>query len=232
MERKRRAAEPEPEPTPVATGRATIIDVGAPLQSDIQARAWLGAAGEDELRDAIAVLNRGLHAFRLVTANPHVHEVAREQALVARLGYGAGEQVADGQWREANELVLRTRRQRRVTSIAPQARLAAVLNGREQALACQELTLRARFDIDHGREREAAMQVLVALDTALAELPRDAVAGALADRLEELRGQREPIAKAAQRALAGPLDDSSREAVEHTLKRLESALRARAVELA
>jgi hypothetical protein len=216
----------------VATGRATIIDVGAPFETAAEARAWLRAAGEEELQSAVAVLNRGLHAFRVVTADPHVHEVAREQALVARLGYGAGEQVADGHWSEANELLLVKRRQRRVVSLAPQAHMAAVLSGREQALACQELTLRARYDLDHGRSREAAMQVLVALDTALAELARDEAAATLAERLEELRGQRDAIARAAQRALAGPLDDASREAVEHTLRRVEAALRARAVTLA
>ena len=57
--------------------------------------------------------------------------------------------------------------------LRPQARLAAVLNGRERPLACEELTLRARLDLDHGREREAALQVLVALDAALAELAAD-----------------------------------------------------------
>ena len=54
----------------------------------------------------------------------------------------------------------------------PQARLAAVLGARERPLACEELALRARLDLDHGREREAALQLLVALDAALAELAR------------------------------------------------------------
>jgi hypothetical protein len=110
--------------------------------------------------------------------------------------------------------------------------LAAVLGGRERALACQELTLRGRLDLDHGRDREAALQVLVALDAALAELPSDPAAAALADRLAELRGQRDAMAQAAQAALAGPLDESSREVIAFTLGRIEAALRARAVALA
>jgi hypothetical protein len=228
--RKRSNAEPEPEPVPVATGRATVIDVGEAFTDEAEALAWLERAGEDELSEDLAVLNRALHAFRLVTADPYVNAVTRSQALVARIGYGAGEEVADGQWTSARELALAAGRRRRAAVLGPQARLAAVLNGRDHALACEELALRARLDLDHGREREAALQVLVALDAALAELAVDpGSARALADRLVELRGQRDAIAIAAQAALAGALPAADCEAVEFTLGRIEAALRARAV---
>jgi hypothetical protein len=215
---------------PVATGRATIIDVGTPFSSSTEAQAWLDRAGEDELAADLAVLNRALHAFRLATADPHVNAVGRRQALVARVGYGAGEQVAEGLWTSARELAPESPRRRRSAVLGTQARLAAVLNGRERVLACEELTLRARLDLDHGRDREAALQVLVALDAALAELaaepggPQD-----LPQRLAELRDRRDPVAVAAQAALAGPLSADQREAVEFTVKRIEAALRARAV---
>jgi hypothetical protein len=213
----------------VATSRATIIDVGDPFATADDARAWLKRAGEDDFGEALAVLNRALHAFRIVTADPYLREVAREQALVARIGYGAGEQVADGLWTDAQELLATSGRQRRAVVLQPQARLAAVLNGRERALVCQELTLRARLDLDHGRAREAALQVLVALDAALAELATDPHVSELADRITELRGRREVTALAAQAALGGPLDEASYEAVSVTLRRIEAALRARAV---
>ena len=229
--RKRREAAPEPDPTPVATARATVIDVGAPLEALDQARAWLTGAGEDYLAGGLAVLNRALHAFRLVTANPFVNAIAREQALVARVGYGAGEQVADGLWADALELELAAPRQRRIRALHPQARLAAVLGGRERALAAQELTLRARLDLDAGREREAALQLLVALDAALAELAVDATAPALAERLAELGDFRDALARAAQTALAGPLGPADLETVSATLGRVEAALRARLAEL-
>ena len=58
-----------------------------------------------ELDQGIEVLNRALHAFRLVTADPYLHAVTRRQAIVARVGFGAGEQVADGLWTDARELV-------------------------------------------------------------------------------------------------------------------------------
>jgi hypothetical protein len=213
----------------VTTGRATIVDVGEPLKSAAQAAAWLGQAGEEHLAGDIAVLNRVLHSYRLVTADAYVNPVSRAQLLVARVGYGAGEQVADGLWSEARELTASRSRQRRAKLLEPQARLAAVLSGRERTLVCEELALRARLDLDQERDREAALQVLVALDAALAELPVDHAAAVLEPRLAELREHREAVVGAAQHALAGSLQDPEREAVAFTLGRIEAALRARAV---
>jgi hypothetical protein len=214
---------------PVTTGRATIIDVGDPLRSPVDARSWLAQADEDELAADLAVLNRALHAFRLVIADPYLNTISRQQALVARIGFGAGEQVADGLWTDARELLATGGRQRRVKLLHPQARLAAVLSGRERALACEELALRARLDLDHGRDREAALQVLVALDAALAELATDPSRAVLQERLSELRDQRDRVAPAGQAALAGSLSAGDREVVAFTLGRIEAALRARAV---
>ncbi len=225
--RRERDAAAEPEPTAVATGRATVIDVGAPL-AESQARTWLAGAGEQELETGLAVLNRALHSFRVITADPYLHPVGRLQALVARIGFGAGEEVAEGRWTAAKELHLPAGRQKRARILAPQARLAARLGARETTLACEELTLRARADVDQGRPREAALQLLVALDAALAELGADSLAGELAERLAELRGQREPVAAAAQAALSGPLSTENETAVQFALGRVEAALRARA----
>jgi hypothetical protein len=99
-------------------------------------------------------------------------------------------------------------------------------------LLSEELALRARLDLDQGHDREAAMQLLVALDAALAELQVDPAAEELAERLDELRGQQEATARAAQAALAGALPPADREAVAFTLGRVEAALRARALEAA
>jgi hypothetical protein len=161
-------------------------------------------------------------------ADPYLHPVGRGQALVARVGFGAGEQVADGLWTDARELVAVEGRQRRSKVLQPQARLAGVLTGREHPLVCEELTLRARLDLDYGREREAALQLLVALDAALAELPGDPTAGVLQRRIDELAGRRAGVVEAAQAALAGPLSEADRETVSFTLGRIEAALRARA----
>lgn len=213
----------------MSTGRATIITVAQPFQDVAAAARWIAAAGEDEFQEDLAVLNRALHAFRLAIADPYLYPVGRHQALVARIGYGAGDQVAEGRWTEARELAPAERRQRRTKILQPQARLAALLSGREQALACEELALRARLDLDHGRDREAALQVLVALDAAIAELAVDPSTAALSERLEELRELRDPIAVAGQAALEGPLGDHDLGEVCLAVERIEAALRARAV---
>ena len=205
-----------------------MIEVANPLEDAAAARAWLAAAGETELEAGLEILNRALHAYRLVMADPHLHSVGRSQALVARLGFGAGEQVSDGLWTEARELLASSGRQRRAKVLQPQARLAGVLTGRERSLVCEELVLRSRLDLEHSREREAALQLLVALDAALAELPGDPVGPVLTKRIEQLTEQRAAVVAAAQTALAGPLSDTDREAVSFTLGRIEAALRARA----
>jgi hypothetical protein len=210
----------------VTTSRGTIIDVAAPLP-EREAAAWLAAAGEPELEVHLTVLNRALHAFRLAAGDPYQTSVGRHQVLVARVGYGRGEEVADGLWSEARELILPVRRQRRSRVLAPQARLAALLGGREQILAGEELALRARLDLDHGRGREAALQILIALDATIAELAADARADTLHSRLEELRELRDPVDHAAQAALAGPLADQDLETVTFALDRIQAALRAR-----
>jgi hypothetical protein len=228
--RRTRPAAPQPDPVPVTTGRATVIEAGDPLESAAAAGTWLEHAGEPELERGMDVLNRALHAFRLVTADPYVHPVSRGHLLIARLGYGVGEQVAEGLWTDAREVIPRQKRLRRAQVLHPQSRLAAVLGGRERALACEELTLRARTDLDHGRQREAALQLLVALDAALAELPGEPTATALGARLDELQAQRDPVAQAAQAALEGELSEGNEKTVEFALGRIEAALRARAVE--
>jgi len=216
----------------VATTRATVVEVGDPLRSPEEAAAWLAGAGEAELAAGLGVLNRALHAHRLALADPHVHGIGRRDALVARLGYGAGEEVADGLWTDARELIdagSGRRRSRRIP--AAQARLAALLTGRQLPLACEELALRARLDLDEGREREAALQVLVALDAALAELPADPAAPTLVDRLSELADLHDGVAAAAAAALAGRLDAAGQQATAFALGRIEAALRARAAAL-
>lgn len=227
--RRSSKAQPEPEPSLVETTKATIVDVGEPLADLDSATAWLKGAGEAELAAGLTVLNRALHAHRLAASDPRAHGVARSDALVARLGYGVGEQVADGQWTDARELLDPGPRRRRTRIPAAQARLAALLTGRQRALACEELTLRARLDLDEGRDRAGALQVLIALDAAVAELGADSAAAALGQRLAELEELRAGVAAAAESSLrAGTPDPAARETVAFALGRIEAALRARA----
>ena len=225
--RRAKSADPDPDPTSVATARVTLIRVEA--LDEAQAAAWLSAAdGEAEATRAVAVLNRVLHLQRVAAADHATREVSRAQALVVRIGYGEGEQVADGRWARARELPgLRSGRGRREAALRPQERLAALLGARDAALACEELALRARSDVDAGRRREAALQLRVALQAALAELPPWSERGDLAARLTELRELVPGADAAAEAALTGGIDDDAFAATERALERLEAALRAR-----
>jgi hypothetical protein len=213
----------------VSTGRATVISVASPLADPPAARRWLADAGEDELAADLGVLNRVLHAFGLITSDPHLAEVGRGHLLVARVGYGAGEEVAHGRWSEARELRAPRPSQRRAKVLEPQARLAAVIGGRDRMLACETLALRAQADLYAGRSREATLQLWVALDATLAELGADPAAHLLAERLAELSAQRDAVADAAQAALSGELSGEQLAEVELALGRIQAALRARAL---
>ena len=124
--------------------------------------------------------------------DPYVAEVRAGQALATRIGYGSGEQVAEGDWEAARELP--SPKPSRSMLLHPQQRLAALLSGRDVALACEELALRARLDLDQGREREAALQLAAGLDAALAELEGWRATEAVARRLDELHEHREAVA--------------------------------------
>jgi hypothetical protein len=220
--RMRRAA---PEPAAVEITRATVIDT-APLGDLEAADEWLARAARDpRVTDAgLALLNRAVAGHRVGSADPWVADADPARAIGFRVGYGTGEQVAEGDWESARELPRPEPRAARSTLLVPQERVAALLGGRDAPLACEELTLRARGDLLHGRPREAALQLGVALDAALAELAAWREVGDLAARLDELEALREPVALMSRAALEGPVEASDLEA---PLGRLEAALRAR-----
>jgi hypothetical protein len=211
------------------TSRATLVDAAA-LDGYEAAAAWLVAADLEALADdALVRLNRVLHAHRVAAADPYAREVARAQALVVRAGFGRGERVADGQWERARELprpgpaALRPK----AAALRPQERLAALLAGRDAALACEELTLRTRSDVDAGRWREAALGLRVAFEAALAELEPWREVRGLPERVAQLRTHGDAVGALADAALRGGLDDGQIELVGVVLQRIEAALRAR-----
>ncbi len=230
--RRARDAQLEPPPAPVPTSRATLIDTTV-IDSREAAERRLREADLDALTDAaVARLNRVLHAQRIAVADPYAREVSRAQALVARVGYGDGERVADGRWDSARELPADARRgsrggRARSAALRPQERLAALLAGRDAALACEELALRARADVDAGRLREAALQLRAAFDAALAELEPWREQPGIAMRITELRGRADDVAEVSLAALKSGLDERQIALVVEILGRVEAALRAR-----
>ena len=225
--REARVRRAEAEPAAVEITRTTVIEV-TPLGDLEAADAWLAeASGENCLQvteAALRLLNRAVAGHRLASVDPWVTDADPVRALGFRVGYGTGEQVAEGDWESARELPRPEPRAARSALLVPQERVAALLGGRDAPLACEELVLRARGDLDHGRPREAALQLGVALDAALAELAAWREVGDLAARLDELAGLREAVALVSRTALEGPVDPSD---VEAPLARLEAALRAR-----
>ena len=219
-------ARPRPiesaEPEPVPTSRATVVRP-APFGSDSEAAAWLSEADSDEeVAAALRVLNRALHAYRVATADAYATEVSPERALVVRVGYGSGEDLADGRFSECVELPRYERRRPRRSMEAPEERFAALLGGREAVLPAEELVLRARADLDAGRLAEAALQARVAIEALLAAglaSPDSGPAGA------SLAGHREAIASTANAALRGELPGDSAAALEEAVAAMESALK-------
>jgi hypothetical protein len=227
--RGRRARTAAPAPAPVSTARVTLI-AARRFEDRQAAERWLRAASaqdEEQVRAAVEVVNRVLQLHRVASADAYVREVAADQALVVRIGIGEGEQVATGRWLAAVEVPRRPAAQRREAALRPQERLAAMLGTRDVALACEELALRARQDVEAGRRREAALQLQAALTAALAELAPWSSRGDLAQRLAELRELAPAVDAAAQAALQGGVDDEHDAAVRAALERLQAALRAR-----
>jgi hypothetical protein len=226
-DRRGRPVAAEPPPAPVTTARATVVD--ADPMPVAGAERWLEAAESADAERALAQVARAVRAHRLASGDPAVHEPALAQALVVRVGHGAGEQVAEGRWDAARELPpARAARRRRVAGLQPQERLAALLGGHARTLACEELALRARHDVDAGQLREAALQLRAALDAALEELPTAPDASAdMPRRVAELHEHRAAVAALADDALGGVLPPDAGETLATTLGRLEAALRAR-----
>ena len=227
--RRRPKAVDAPEEQRGEVTRATVIEVTPFFERDA-AEAWLEAAAGEQAEETVAraltVLNRAVAGYRVAAADPLLADADPGRALVTRVGYGAGEQVADGEWEAARELP--RPREKRARALVPPQRLAALLSGRDVALACEELTLRARGDLEAGRQREAAMQLHVALEAAVAELESWRGRGDMGDRIDELAALRADAAAAANTAIQGGLEPDAVETVGAALTRLEAALRARA----
>jgi hypothetical protein len=209
------------EAAAVPVARATLIHA-EPLASADDGDRWLSrlrgdpAALDAEVDDAARELNSVLRAHRAAAADPYVREVSRSVANAVRVGYGSGDQVADGHFTEAYELPADDRRARRAEAMAPLERLAAVLSGTEVIGASEELVLRARLDVDAGRFREAALQARIALEALLAEHSGEGAAG--------LSEHRKAVGDAANAALQGELAPELTDAVAAAVQEMRRVL--------
>jgi hypothetical protein len=220
----------EPEATVPTVPLTTLTAIRPrPLGDQATAERWLRALRDNpeaiaaELADALDFVNGAVHAQRTAVLDPGLADVAAEHALAVRIGFGGGEQLAEGRFTEALE-VPRSARRRRGEMLRPQERVAAVLAGRETVAVCELLVLRARSDLDAGRGREAALQLRVGLEALLAE--RDSLAAPGQDEdLAALAERRRITGEAANQALHGELSDPRTAEVAETLRLCERVLR-------
>ena len=231
--------EADDQPAALTLTRATAIRAFAPLADEGEAARWLDEACEAEdtvevlVDEGLALLNRALHAQGVAAAAPRANsELGAEAAERILVGYGSGEEVAASRFRDARAVDVgprASRRRQREEELRPQERVAAVLGGREQLDACETLLLRARADLDAGRDREAALQLRVGLEALLAELK-----GALSDPGHEedmgtLDERKAEAGEAANAALKGDLSAEQSAQVAELLDISERVLRRRRV---
>jgi hypothetical protein len=237
--RKPREAQADDTPAELPLARVTIVRAFEPLADEAAAESWLEAVGEDEetvdrlLKEGIDDLNRALHAQAIAGADSHPQAVTPARAVAVRIGFGSGEQLADGLFTEARRVDpgLRpgSRRRQRDEEMRPQQRVAAVLGGRERLDVCETLLLRARADLDADRNREAALQLRVGLEALLVELR-----GALSDPehaedMATIDGRRQEVGELANAALQGDLDPTQLQALQDIQALCERILRRRRV---
>lgn len=236
--RRPREADAGSGPTELPLTRATAVRAFAPFSSAEEAQAWLREASAEDgsldplLGEATEMLNRALHVQAVASGDPNPQSLSPTRAAAARIGYGSGEEVAHGDFTEALDVDVRSgssRRQQRSEELRPQARLAAVLGGRENLDACETLLLRARADLDADRNREAALQLRVGLESLLAEL-----GGALSEPGHEedmaaIEARRHEAGEMANAALGGELGDEQLDRLRELLDLCERVLRRRRV---
>ncbi|MBA2566497.1 MAG: hypothetical protein ACR2IN_03865 [Thermoleophilaceae bacterium] len=208
------------------TTRASVI-AAEPFASPKDGEDWLRRLRRDrdrlhtQVEQAVRQLARLMHAHRAAAADPYARDLRPELALAVRVGHGTGEQVADGRFSSAYDVPPQSKRARRIERLSPQERLAAMIGGREEVLASDELVLRARADLDADRPREAALQARIALECVLEELPP----ASLGDLRTELEGDRESVSEAASASLAGAPPGPLAARVEAAVQRMEKAIR-------
>ena len=172
---------------------------------------------EAELEAAFGILNRALHAWRAGAADPYAWDVALERALVARIGLGAGESVADGRFADAWEL-------------PPPGAAHAPLDGGARG-ALRRAAGRSRLA---PRRRGAACSAPAPTWTPGACARRRCRRGwrsrhcsrsSTPPASEDLERERPPVAEAANLALRGDLTREAGSELAACVERMESALR-------
>ena len=221
-------AEPGDEPEPVKVTRVTVIR-GLPLEHTEVASDWLAGCGDRdvaavEVAEALRLLNRAMHAHRVSAADPYAGDVSRGRARRVRLGYGTGEELVEGRWREAYAVPPQVARAGRRRMLAPEEQTARILGGRREVHPSEDLLLRARLDVEQDRSRAAALQTQAAHTALEAELRSEASPH---ESLAAVRSRAEDLSELAGAALERELGQEELEHLEEILLEMERVARRR-----
>jgi hypothetical protein len=158
---------------------------------------------------ALAILSRGVAAYRAAAADPYVPDVSPFDACAVRIGYGEAGVVVRGDWQEAFAVPPPPPpRIGRTVRLMPMQGMAAALTGAGRVLESEELILRVVRDLDHARNRAAAVTLNAAQELLLAELAGEGLGAQVHGRIEKVIAARELAAQLAERALRGELRES------------------------
>ncbi|MBF6621381.1 MAG: hypothetical protein ITG02_14275 [Patulibacter sp.] len=213
--------------TAVPAARVTVVDAD-PIVTDDPDR-WLAEHDADEAVDqALATIDRLSHVNAIAADEPRPRPVRWRDLTRALLAYGTGYEGADGSWSTHRAVSVAADQPRRVRrsgrGLGNEERLADLLSGRDPVLAAEPLSLRVQHDLEAEHFREAALQLRIAVEVAIAELEpwRDALH--VDSALDELRGARGAVAETATAAVRGGLSDEQVETVRAVATTLQNAL--------
>jgi hypothetical protein len=161
-----------------------------------------------------------VYAHRVAAGDPYETEFSRDRAYRIRIGFGTGDQVAEGLWSEARSHWSGSDSVSRRSRIDPESVVAEMLSGRRPAYPADDLLLRARLDLDQGRTTQAAIQARAAARALAAEL-RDA------DPKEEPPPELAALEALEKSALRGDLDERRASKLEQIVSELERVARRR-----
>lgn len=213
--------------TSVPVSRVTVIDAD-PLDAPDPER-WLAEHDADAAVDeALSVIRRLAQAGAVAGGDPRPRPLRWRDLTRALLAYGSGYEGADGTWSNHRVVAVPADQPHRVRrsgrGLGNEERLADLLSGRDPVLAAERLSLRVQHDLDAEHYREAALQLRIAVEAAIAELEPWRAAASVDAALTELRAGRGAVAETAAAAVRGGLTDEQVETVRAIAATLRTAL--------
>jgi hypothetical protein len=171
------AAPPGAAPAEISVTVVTVVLATSMLDNPESAKQLLASLkGSSEQQQqlvagALAIVNRGVSAYRLAAADPYVPDLSPLDARAVRIGYGDASSVVRGGWSEAFGVKpAPVPKLARTTRLMPIQAMAGMLAGTIGVLEAEEPILCVVRDLDQGRNRAAAITLPGAQELLLAEL--------------------------------------------------------------